>query len=689
MQKETLPLAPQPMVTGFSQMVDELSLSSISADIVALNFRVLQGDSAYEHLLYGIDQKECRRNDGRLNSTWLRKYNHLDYGGWWCSGVDLVSGKDSEWGSFKPFRPRVITGKIIKYEHPPQVPTGIFALKISEQIFEDLILPNYPSYPREAKEGFWDWVKRNPVPLVITEGAKKAAALLSVGRPAIALPGIWNAFDKEGEVLESLRVLSQPSREFIFCFDQDKKWTTRNDISRAIKKIGKALLNLDTHNSVSIMVWEPEEGKGIDDVLFKNQQGKVEEILESRLIFEEYLEKYCLVKELTKPKLLEFILKYLGKDLAFNTLTQRVEYKGKNLELLPELTYWMIEEFGVFGSDAATIASISYVAKKNAYNPVQRYLEGCLKAKVVPIDNLSSRYLGTKDPLYDIFVKKWLIGAVARAFSPGCTLQTALILQGKTGIGKSRFFKTLGGEFFDDSLGSNVESTKSLLVLHKSWIQEWAEFERVAEKGGTGDLKAFISRDCDCFVAPYGRDAIEHPRATVLCGTVNHVEFLRDETGDRRFWIIPVNERLGKINLELLAKERDGIWKSAVLEFQKGEVKGLSPWILTEEEESLSADNNDPFRVGDEWEVLIENYLQQKPETSISDILRYIFNIEPAQQDRQVQKRVASILLKLGWTKTGRTRDALEKRHYTWIPQNRPVPFCPIRRKEWDREWDS
>jgi len=86
------------------------------------------------------------------------------------------------------------------------------------------------------------------------------------------------------------------------------------------------------------------------------------------------------------------------------------------------------------------------VAKLNSYNPVKEYLNrACDKAIPVNINNLSERYFGTSNPLYDIFLKKTLIAAVARVFTPGCKVDTTLVLQGEQGIGKSTFFQILGG----------------------------------------------------------------------------------------------------------------------------------------------------------------------------------------------------------------------------------------------------
>jgi hypothetical protein len=107
------------LLNNYTQHVEEWRNSFVSEDIIELNCVSLSGNNPYEYLLYGLTEDE-RRNDGRLRDSWLKKYAHIEEGGWWCSGVDLLTGEDSKWGCFKPNRPRIPHqgNKPIKYEHP-------------------------------------------------------------------------------------------------------------------------------------------------------------------------------------------------------------------------------------------------------------------------------------------------------------------------------------------------------------------------------------------------------------------------------------------------------------------------------------------------------------------------------------------------------------------------------------------
>ncbi|MHC5821269.1 MAG: plasmid replication protein, CyRepA1 family [Nostoc sp.] len=268
---------PEPMPEA---MQLELERSAIDSEIAALNFKSLSSNEAFEYLLYS--DKISRRNDGRLRDGDMRRYSHLADGGWWCSGINILTGSDSLWGCFKANKPRAdeANSKLVKYEHPPKVDTEIFALRIPARIWEligrryDVALPeNYQSLPYGD---FWRWVRENTqIPIITCEGAKKAAAILSCGYVAIALPGVRGGYrqpkNEYGEIsgapylIPQLAIFAQPGRRIYFCFDADVKRTTVRDVNQAIAKTAK-LLSL-RGCEVKVMGWHPALGKGIDDVL--------------------------------------------------------------------------------------------------------------------------------------------------------------------------------------------------------------------------------------------------------------------------------------------------------------------------------------------------------------------------------------------------------------------------------------
>jgi hypothetical protein len=231
--------------------------SGIHPEIIRANLLSLDGSATYDYLCYapGLD----RTQGGRLATHLLRRYAHTEAGGWWCQGLDPLNGwTPMEWGCFKPDTPRhdAKRGKTIKYEHPLKTPTRAFFL-------ED---PQQPS--------FWpDRAAAVTQPILLVEGAKKAAALLSRGYAAIALPGVFNGRrvmrDDWGQaqresLIPELAAFAQAGRPVYFCFDYDAKPSTRHQVSLAIATTGKLLQAAGCDVRVIDL---PGPEKGVDDFL--------------------------------------------------------------------------------------------------------------------------------------------------------------------------------------------------------------------------------------------------------------------------------------------------------------------------------------------------------------------------------------------------------------------------------------
>ncbi|WP_256875267.1 DUF3854 domain-containing protein [Nostoc sp. C052] len=274
--------------------------SAIAPDIAHLNFSSLHfsyvgGEhEAWERLM--ISDKLSRTNTGSLSIRLLELYSHLDAGGWWCnSGVDprtfanLTPGEQpqiKEWGCYKPNRPRpktvkkdgftvAVEGKFIKYEHPPSVDLSIFLLDVPGVIAQN-IYSKAGVNPSDSDRlsGFWYCVYKHNIPLVITEGAKKAASLLSQGHAAIGLPGIssgyrspkneWGKKIGDSYLADELAVFATKSRVFKICFDYETKPETKLNIQRDIWKTGSLLQEF---GAVVKVVTLPGPDKGVDDFI--------------------------------------------------------------------------------------------------------------------------------------------------------------------------------------------------------------------------------------------------------------------------------------------------------------------------------------------------------------------------------------------------------------------------------------
>ncbi|MUG98745.1 DUF3854 domain-containing protein [Scytonema sp. UIC 10036] len=255
--------------------------SAVDEDIIRLNVKSLEGNSALEHLLYALPEN-ARRNDRRLRDKYLRQYDHVTKGGWWISGLDpLNNWEPMEWGRFKPDFARMgwdkeaqkPTEKPVKYESPPKTPNRVTYLRVPLHIWEMVSKRYGVPMPEqivttEAGEaiGFWAWVVSHPeIPIVLSEGEKKAASLLSLGFVAVGLPGIWGGRIGERELERmhpDLIPVAQTGREFIILFDYETNPSTRKQVYKATTRTGWAITRQASHCKVALL---PGQEKGIDD----------------------------------------------------------------------------------------------------------------------------------------------------------------------------------------------------------------------------------------------------------------------------------------------------------------------------------------------------------------------------------------------------------------------------------------
>ncbi|MTJ08105.1 plasmid replication protein, CyRepA1 family [Anabaena sp. UHCC 0204] len=309
------------------QHLEELvKIGGINLDLANLNFQSLQGINAYEYLL--ISDQLPRTNTGMIKNAWLQRYNHITEGGWWCSGLDpLNNWHKMEWGCFKPNQPRQNQkGKSIKYEHPPSTPTRIFCLRISLQIWQqvgqryNLALPENITINNDGEaEGFWLWVIKNNIPLIICEGVKKAAALLTQGYVAIAIPGITSGYrvikDEFGKVtrrqlIPDLAAFTTTKRKIYICFDFENQARKIAAVNNAISQLGCLFQQQNCHVKV---VELPGIEKGVDEFIIAKGTTAFDKIYRQSIDLEVYIAQTKPHTELTIPAALTVNLPYLGK----------------------------------------------------------------------------------------------------------------------------------------------------------------------------------------------------------------------------------------------------------------------------------------------------------------------------------------------------------------------------------------
>ncbi len=248
----------------------------------------------------------------------------------------------------------------------------------------------------------------------------------------------------------------------------------------------------------------------------------------------------------------------------------------------------------------------SEVFMKHHFHPVREYIESLKWDGVERAETLWIDYLGAKDTHYVRTVtRKHLVAAVARVFEPGCKFDYVIILSGQQGIGKSTMLKKLGREWFSDSL-SAVQGKEAYEQLHGVWIAEMGELY-ATRKSESEAVKLFLSKQEDIFRVAYGHWTSVFPRQCVFYGTTNDTLFLRDRTGNRRFWPIEVTGKGTKSFEDLDDATVGQIWAEAYQLYKAGEALYLDSETEKEAQVVQKAHSEISEKLG-----LIEEYLNTK-----------------------------------------------------------------------------
>lgn len=235
------------------------------------------------------------------------------------------------------------------------------------------------------------------------------------------------------------------------------------------------------------------------------------------------------------------------------------------------LRHYIEKEYGIKNKGSVDDAWV-LVANENKYHPVKDYLNGLVWDGVPRIDTLFIDYLGANDTEYvRAATRKALVAAVARIFVPGVKYDQMLVLIGPQGCGKSQIIKRLGKDWSSDTL-STVQGKDAYEQIQGFWIIEIAELAAM-RKQEVESIKHFITKSEDAYRAAYGHHVDTYKRQCVFFGTTNKYEFLRDMTGNRRFWPIDVNPKNATKDMwqELGPDTVDQVWAEAVELFKKGE----------------------------------------------------------------------------------------------------------------------
>jgi len=366
--------------------------------------------------------------------------------------------------------------------------------------------------------------------------------------------------------------------------------------------------------------------------------------------------------KLESGELLSLLRQQLGDRLRFNIYNQSVEQDGKPVTDL-EHYYLQLAQLNIKVTKELAADALVFVAKENQFDPVREYLDRVAdEVPPTPIDHLASAYLRPQDQpgtLFDAMLRCTLIAAVRRIYEPGAKHDAACVLMGPQGCGKSTFWRNLGGPFFSDALG-DITNKDDLLLVGKAWIHEWGEIDRITGKNHAGKIKAFLSRQTDMYRVPYGKATEDFPRRSIIVGSTNRdTGFLIDDTGNRRFWVIPVDVPQ-MIEVDGLLLERDAIWSAAVAAYRAGEANHL-PRDL----ERQVSEANLAYLVESPWLNPVREWLAS-PRNAGTPITTEILLTDAIgkpveRQSRADQMQIASILRELGLIKRRKICGGVQK----------------------------
>lgn len=262
--------------------------------------------------------------------------------------------------------------------------------------------------------------------------------------------------------------------------------------------------------------------------------------------------------------------------------------------------------YGIWSPTKFKDALLAVVAAERIYHPIKNYFAGLTWDGVPRLDSLLIDYCGAEDNPYTRAVtRKTLCAAVARVYEPGRKFDSILVLSGPQGIGKSTFFAKLGGAWYSDSLAiSDMKDKTAAEKLQGYWILELGELAGI-KKVDVETVKSFVTRVDDKYRQAYGMVVESHPRSCIIVGTTNSESgFLRDITGNRRFWPVQVSEHGSHHPWDL--EEIDQVWAEAIQAYKDGESLFLSGEVAqmayAKQQEAMESDDR---------EGLVQDYLDR------------------------------------------------------------------------------
>lgn len=340
---------------------------------------------------------------------------------------------------------------------------------------------------------------------------------------------------------------------------------------------------------------------------------------------------------------------YYKHSIRYNEFRQEIEYKGKALEEhdLVKIQYFMQTDAHLPSiSKDAVYAAIQHYAAGKSYDEAKDWLTALTWDGVERLKSWVPRARGVTDDKYHQGIgSQWFMGIIRRIMNPGCIFDYMLVLVGAQGIGKTSFFRIVGGPWYKSYTGA-MDNKDFYLALRGAVIVDLDEGAAMY-KSEAIKIKSIITETHDEFRAPYDRIMKKFPRRFVFSMSTNDTEPFRDVTGNRRYWTIDAKN---VVDFKWLEENRDQLYAEAYHYFKEGKDPASIPMdeVLEHQEAHLPSDS---------WADLVRNYVQRSEAYCKGDILVYstttadvysgIFPQESLSKlGRSIEMRLATILRK-------------------------------------------
>lgn len=297
------------------------------------------------------------------------------------------------------------------------------------------------------------------------------------------------------------------------------------------------------------------------------------------------------------------------------------------------VTIMMQANYGLHEIGHQTVQNgIESFAFQNTRNEPKDWFESLKWDDTERVSTFFSSYMGAEDNEYTRAVSRnFWISMIARTYKPGCKSDSMVILEGLQGSRKSSALEAIAGKWFSET---NVSPTDKdfYLIMHGCLLIEIAELDSFS-RAETNTIKKVVSCHTDRYRSPYGRVVKDHPRRCIFAGTTNKDDYLKDETGARRFWPVLTD----KINVDAIRRDREQLFAEAVFLFKSG-VKWHSVPSEQAKEEQMKRFEQDV------WTEYVINHALGQREVTVKDILTGALKFDANKIDQRCQNRVSKIL---------------------------------------------